>query len=80
MRPGDSTEFPIAAQVGNFVFERAGDYAAVLQVDRTEIKRWRFRAAQVVGFPMMLPPQPSQPGSPHRDPKPEFPLRAKSAM
>ena len=60
MRPGDSTEFPIAAQVGNFVFERAGDYAAVLQVDRTEIKRWRFRAAQVVGFQMMPP---SQPGS-----------------
>ena len=57
MRPGDSTEFQIATQVGNFVFQRAGDYAAVLEVDGTEIKRWRFRAVQVVGVPMMPPPQ-----------------------
>jgi hypothetical protein len=58
MRPGDFTEFQIAAQVGNFVFQRAGDYAAVLQVDGTEIKRWRFRAlhVQVVGVPPMMPP------------------------
>ncbi len=49
MRAGDFTVFPMAAQVGNFVFQRPGDYAAVLRVDGTEIKRWRFRAVQVVG-------------------------------
>jgi hypothetical protein len=58
MRPGDSTDFKFAVQVSNFVFQRAGDFAAVLQVDGTEIKRWRFRAVQVVGAsPTMPPPQ-----------------------
>jgi hypothetical protein len=57
MRPGDSTDFQLAVQIGNFVFQRAGDYSAVLQVDGTEIKRWRVRAVQVVGMPTMpLPP------------------------
>jgi hypothetical protein len=51
MRPGDFTSFPLSVQVGNFVFQRPGDYAAVLQVDGTEISRWRFRAVQVVGVP-----------------------------
>jgi hypothetical protein len=57
MRPGDFSEFPIAAQVGNFVFQRPGDYAAVLQIDGTEVARWRVRAVQVVGFATDQPPQ-----------------------
>ena len=57
MRPGDFTNAPFAVQVGNFVFQRPGNYAAVLQVDGTEIKRWRIRALQVAGIPMMPPPQ-----------------------
>lgn len=57
MRPGDRTEVPMALQVGNFVFQRPGDYAAVLHVDGTEIKRWRFRTVQVVGFQTIPPPQ-----------------------
>lgn len=58
MRAGDFSTIPMAVQVGNFVFPRPGNYAAVLQVDGTEISRWRVRALQVVGFPSMLPPQP----------------------
>lgn len=57
MRPGDFTEVPMAVQINNFVFQRPGDYAAVLQVDRTEIKRWRVRAIQVVGVQLTSPPQ-----------------------
>lgn len=53
VRPGDFTEgvIPFAVQVANYVFQRPGDYAAVLHVDGMEIKRWRFRAIQVVGLP-----------------------------
>lgn len=61
MRPGDFTEFPLAANVGNFVFQRPGDYAAVLHLDGTEISRWRFRATQVVGVQMIPPPQAAGP-------------------
>lgn len=57
MRPGDFTEVPMAVQVGNFVIQRPGDYSAVLQVDGTEIRRWRFRAVQVVGIQASPPPQ-----------------------
>jgi hypothetical protein len=51
MRTGDYSVVPIAITVTNFVFQRAGDYAAVLQVDGTEVSRWRFRAVQVFGVP-----------------------------
>lgn len=51
MRPGDYTVAPIAILVNGFVLQRAGDYAAVLHVDGTEISRWRFRAIQVFGVP-----------------------------
>jgi hypothetical protein len=57
MRAGDFSELPIAATVGNYVFQRPGDYAAVLHIDGTEIARWRVRAVQVVGV-QMNPPQP----------------------
>ncbi|MCV7313734.1 DUF6941 family protein [Mycobacterium paraffinicum] len=63
MRAGDFTAAPVAMQVGNFVFQRPGDYAAVLHVDGTEIDRWRFRAVQVVGIPThpTSPPPPAAP-------------------
>jgi hypothetical protein len=56
LQAGDFTEVPMAVQVANFVFQQPGDYAAVLQVDGTEIRRVRFRAAQVVGVPQTAPP------------------------
>ncbi len=46
MRVGDFTVIPLAAFVTNFVLDRAGDYAAVLAVDGTELARWRFRAVE----------------------------------
>lgn len=66
MRAGDFTSLPMAVQVGNFVFQRPGDYAAVLRVDGTEISRWRFRAVQVVGV-QMIPPRPAGDPSPGAD-------------
>jgi hypothetical protein len=51
MRTGDYSVAPIAIGVNGFVLQRAGDYAAVLEVDGTEISRWRFRAVQVFGVP-----------------------------
>lgn len=51
MRPGDPSVVPIAIMVNGFVLQRAGDYAAVLQLDGTEVSRWRFRAIQVFGVP-----------------------------
>lgn len=58
MRTGDYSVVPIAIVVNGFVFQRAGDYAAVLEVDGTEINRWRFRAVQVFGVPGP-PPRPT---------------------
>jgi len=55
MRTGDYSVVPIAIGVNGFVLQRAGDYAAVLQVDRTEVSRWRFRAVQVVRAPGSAP-------------------------
>jgi hypothetical protein len=49
MKVGDPTIMPFAATVANFTLERAGDFAAVLAVDGTEIARWSFRATQVFG-------------------------------
>lgn len=46
MRVGDFTIMPIAAFVTNFGLDRPGDYAARLQVDGTELARWRFRAVE----------------------------------
>jgi hypothetical protein len=48
MRVGDFTIMPIAAFVTNFVLDRAGDYAALLEVDGAELARWRFRAVQAL--------------------------------
>jgi hypothetical protein len=45
-RTGEYSVVPVAAQLGGFVIPRPGDYAAVLQVDGTEIDRWQFRAVQ----------------------------------
>jgi hypothetical protein len=46
MRVGDFTIMPIAAFVTNFVLDRPGDYAALLEVDGDELARWRFRAVE----------------------------------
>jgi len=46
MRVGDFTIMPVAAFVTNFVFDRPGDYAALLDVDGVELSRWRFRAVE----------------------------------
>jgi hypothetical protein len=54
-RAGDYSIVPLAVQVGGFVFPRAGDYAAVLKVDGTEIGRWQFRAVQTFGLPGGIP-------------------------
>jgi len=51
MRMGDFSLAPLAIQVNGFVLQRAGDYSAVLEVDQTEISRWRFRAAQISAEP-----------------------------
>ncbi|OBI31100.1 hypothetical protein A5711_21635 [Mycobacterium sp. E2238] len=68
MRTGDFTDIQIAPQVTNFLFQRAGDYAAVLSVDGTEIKRWRFRAVQVIGLPTPPPGNPpAEPGNPRAE-------------
>jgi hypothetical protein len=40
MLVGEPTIMPFAAVVGNFVFIRPGDYAAVLEVDGAELDRW----------------------------------------
>lgn len=56
MRPGDLTAVPMALQVANFVFQRPGDYAAVLQVNGKEIRRLRFSAVEVSGVQQVAPP------------------------
>jgi hypothetical protein len=48
MRTDDPTIMPFVAQITNFVIERPSDYSCVLQVDRTELARWRFRAIQTL--------------------------------
>ena len=45
MRVGDFTVMPVA-EVTNFVLDHPGDYAALLEVDGTELARWRFRAIE----------------------------------
>ena len=46
MAVGEPTIMPVSAIVGNFVFERAGTYTAVLEVDGAEVARWSMRADQ----------------------------------
>lgn len=46
MRVGDFTVMPVAAFVTNFVLDRPGDYAALLEVDGMDLARWRFRAIE----------------------------------
>jgi hypothetical protein len=54
-RSGDYSVVPVAVQIGGFVFPQPGDYAAVLEVDGTEIDRWQFRAVQTFGLPGGMP-------------------------
>lgn len=49
MRVGDFSIVPVAATVANFVLQRPGDYAALLETDGREVARWRFRAVQTLG-------------------------------
>jgi hypothetical protein len=75
MKWGDDTVLPFAAMVNNFRIAAAGDYAAVLAVDGTEIDRWRFRAVQqaTAAQPGAAPaggaPRPPAPPSPSDIPK-----------
>ena len=55
MRHGDPTVLPITSHVSNLLLPRPGDYASVLQIDGTEISRWKFRAIQVM-TPGLTPP------------------------
>lgn len=55
-RPGDVTAVPIALQAANFVFQRPGDYTAILQVDGEEIRRLRFSAVEVPRVQQATPP------------------------
>ena len=62
MKVGDPTIMPFAGTVSNFPIPSAGDYAAVLSVDGTELSRWVFRARQIL-TPVMMGPQPgAEPG------------------
>ena len=54
-RAGDYSVLPVSVMVNGFVFQRPGEYAAVLSVDGTEISRWRWRAVQTVGVPGAIP-------------------------
>jgi hypothetical protein len=47
-RAGDSSLLPVALPINSFLLERPGDYAAALELDGTEIARWRFRAVQTI--------------------------------
>lgn len=55
-RPGDLTVVPIALQAANFVFQRPGDYTAVLHVDGKEIRCLRFSAVEVSEVQQATPP------------------------
>lgn len=48
MRAGDYSIVPMAVTVNGFVLQKPGDYAAVLEMDGTEVARWRVRAMQTV--------------------------------
>jgi hypothetical protein len=48
---------PIALQVANFVFQRPGDYAVVLQVDGKEIRRSRLSAVDGAGVQQATSPR-----------------------
>ena len=63
MRAGDYSLVPLAITVNGFVIQRAGDYSAVLEIDGTEVSRWRFRAVQVVTTGSGLPPAGSGPSA-----------------
>ena len=69
-RSGDYSIVPVAVQVGGFVFPRAGDYAAVFEVDGTEISRWQFRAVQTFGLPGGIPVPGQSPNRPPAVPPP----------
>lgn len=43
---GDPALLPFAGTINNFLIERPGDFAAVFEVDGTEMDRWPFRAVQ----------------------------------
>jgi len=64
MKRGEPTIMPLAAQVGNFVFDQPGEYSAVLSVDGTELSRWAFRVTQA------LPPAPHAAEPPPTSPAP----------
>lgn len=62
-RTGDTSLVPLAMPVSNLVLERAGDYAAVLTIDGSEIDRWPFRAVQFapgIPQPAGIPPAEGQ--------------------
>ncbi|MGO9078768.1 MAG: DUF6941 family protein [Streptosporangiaceae bacterium] len=63
MRTGDYSLVPIAVMVNGFVLQRSGDYSAVLEIDGTEVSRWRFRAVQVVPTASAPPPAGSGPAA-----------------
>jgi hypothetical protein len=42
-REGEAAVLPLAAVINNFVFERAGDFSAILEVDGEVLNRWPFR-------------------------------------
>lgn len=48
MHTGDPTIMSFTVPITNFVLERPSDYSCVLQVDRTQLARWRFRAIQTL--------------------------------
>jgi hypothetical protein len=71
---GDYTIAPAAININGFVFERPGDYAAVLSLDGTEISRWRFRVAQTFGIPGAPTPPIAGGVAPHPGPTPDAPV------
>jgi len=63
MKVGGPTTMPLAAVINNFVLHQPGCYACVLEVDGSEVARWRFQAVQVFessgpapSGPMAIPP------------------------
>lgn len=45
MKVGDPTRLPFAGTFNNFEFPQPNDYAAVMEVDGTEVARWSFRVS-----------------------------------
>jgi hypothetical protein len=71
---GDYTVAPVAVNINGFVFQRPGDYAAVLSLDGTEISRWRFRVAQTFGIPGAPTPPVAGGVAPTLRPTPDAPV------